>query len=149
MYHQVRLWLSRFLILIVTGWNIQAAIFLFLSGHTLSNTLGFVGSSGRLLVSGIALLFIMWNIPYIVAAYNPYRYRISLFEAIAMQAIAFIGETILYLKMSDLPPELTQTLQTYMLFDGSGLVFLCAAAALVHVKTADARSFSSMGKDGA
>ncbi|HPO59539.1 MAG TPA: hypothetical protein PLV53_11900, partial [Anaerolineaceae bacterium] len=43
----------------------------------------------------MGILFVMWNIPYLVALSDPARRRISLLEALAMQTVGVIGESLL------------------------------------------------------
>ena len=57
------------------------------------------GAAGEALVRGFGVLFVMWNVPYAVAAWHPVRRRVSLGEA----AVRFIW------------------------FDGAGLVLLLGA----------------------
>jgi len=37
----------------------------------------------------------MWNVPYLVALWNPRRNRVSLWEALVMQVVGVIGESII------------------------------------------------------
>jgi hypothetical protein len=36
---------------------------------------------------GIGVLFLMWNVPYLVALWHPIRHRISLYEWLAIRSI--------------------------------------------------------------
>lgn len=81
-------------------------------------------------VQAMGLLFVMWNVPYVVAITNPARQMISLIEACVMQGIGLVGESILLLS---LPPGhfmLTQTVQRFIGFDGAGLLLLVIALTL-------------------
>ena len=53
------------------------------------------GAAGAAAVRGMGVLFLMWNVPYAVALWHPVRYRMSLYEAITMQAIGLIGESLI------------------------------------------------------
>ncbi len=53
--------------------------------------------------AGMGVLFLMWNVPYAVALWHPLRHRISLYEALAMQAIGLLGESLIYLSLSPEP----------------------------------------------
>ncbi len=125
-----RLWLARALIALVTFFNLQcAAAFLlwparFTPGFELS------GTAGSAAVQGMGLLFVMWNVPYLVALTHPVRRRISLYEAVAMQAIGFLGESLLLALLPDSHPALSATVLRFMAFDGAGLLALLAALAL-------------------
>ena len=43
----------------------------------------------------MGVLFLMWNVPYAVALWHPVRHRVSLYEAVAMQTIGLIGESLI------------------------------------------------------
>jgi len=88
--------------------NIQAAIS-FLANPA-SNAPGYqlAGLVGQSVIKGFGVLFLMWNIPYIVALYNPFKFKISLYESVAMQLIGLIGESVI---LWQLPPDF-QTLRS-------------------------------------
>jgi hypothetical protein len=122
-----RLALARIFILLVTGWNVQASIYLIYHKQNLAMSLGVPGMSGQALILGIAVLFLMWNVPYIIAAIHPVAHRLSLVEALIMQAIALVGEVIIRGSFPALPAPLSSTISTYIIFDICGLVLLLAA----------------------
>ena len=66
----------------------------------------------------------MWNVPYAVALWHPLRYRISLYEASAMQAIGLLGESIILLCLSPAHATLHASLLRFIAFDGAGLILL-------------------------
>lgn len=85
------------------------------------------GASAEAAVRGMGVLFLMWNVPYAVAFSNPLRQRTSLWEAVAMQAIGLVGESLIYL---GLPAEYSlarQSIVRFMLFDAAGLACLLLA----------------------
>ena len=128
----IYLLLARLAIALVVVWNIQCAFaFLLWPDHF---TAGFElsGVSGGAAVRGVGLLFLMWNIPYAVALIHPLRYRISLYEATAMQVIGLLGETII---LKSIPPGqgiLHASLMRFIVFDGAGFVLLLLANWFVH-----------------
>jgi hypothetical protein len=69
----------------------------------------------------------MWNVPYIFAAWTPQRHRVSLWQAIFMQAIGLIGETGILLSLSSDHPILYQSIFRFIVFDGAGLIALIVA----------------------
>jgi len=75
----------------------------------------------------MGLLFLMWNIPYIVALLDPGRHFVSLIEAVVMQAIGVIGESILLMTLEGNHPLITTTTMRFIYFDGGGLVLLLLA----------------------
>jgi hypothetical protein len=121
------IWLARSCILLVLTWNLQAAVSLTINNNLTATALGLPGPAGRAAVLGLAVLFIMWNIPYAVAAFHPVTHRISLIEALAMQAVALLGETLILTRVPDLPVPLVSTIRTFISFDAAGLFLLLAA----------------------
>jgi len=51
------------------------------------------GGIGDAMMRSLGVLFIMLNGLYVVAVWNPDRYRIALYIAISMQAIGVVGES--------------------------------------------------------
>jgi hypothetical protein len=126
-----RIWLARFLIFVVTFLNLQCAVqFLVTPG---SYTPGFElsGDVGNAFIRSLGVLFIMWNVPYVVALLHPLRHKISLIEAVVMQGIGVIGETALLLVLPGNHPVLETSVVRFINFDGSGLFFLIVALILV------------------
>jgi len=123
-----RIWLARTLIGIVFIINVQSAVVFFANPARFAPTYELTGISGQAAIRGFAVLFIMWNVPYVVALINPIKYRISLYEAIAMQIIGLAGESLI---LQSLPTEhtiLRDSILRFIVFDGSGLVSLISAA---------------------
>jgi len=125
---RARIWSSRLLILAVAAWNIQAAAVLLLQTELISSGLDLDGPTGMAVTRGIGLLFLMWNIPYLVAAIHPIRHRFSLYEAFAMQLIGLVGEIVILLTTPNLSIAIVNTLNTYIYFDAAGLGLLVLAA---------------------
>ncbi len=90
------------------------------------------GPPGEAAIRGIGLLFLMWNIPYTVALIHPMRYRISLYEATAMQGIGLLGESLILMSLSPVHRILQSSLSRFIVFDGAGLVLLLLAIWFVH-----------------
>ena len=72
----------------------------------------------------------MWNVPYVVAIIHPRKYRLSLFQAVAMQAIGLLGESVLFTRLPGGYPQLGASILRFIIFDGSGLVALLLALLL-------------------
>src|SRR5512136_214589 len=122
--------LARLAIALVFLWNIQCAFaFLFWPGRF---TAGFElsGTPGEAALRGVGVLFLMWNIPYAVALWHPMRYRISLYEACAMQALGLLGETLIWLSLQPGQAVLRASLLRFILFDSAGLALLLLAVGL-------------------
>jgi hypothetical protein len=129
-----RTWAGRFLIGLVFLFNVQCALVFIIAPDGYVPGFELSGDAGAGMVRGMGVLFLMWNVPYLVALLDPVRHRVSLCEAITMQAIGFIGESIL---LAAFPPghELIRvTIWRFILFDGFGLLALLFAAWLTRFK---------------
>ncbi|OIO95144.1 MAG: hypothetical protein AUK03_05880 [Anaerolineae bacterium CG2_30_64_16] len=60
----------------------------------------------------------MWNVPYFVALLHPVLHRVSLYEAIAMQAIGLVGESLILWSLPGGHPAVGETLARFIAFDG-------------------------------
>jgi hypothetical protein len=126
----MRIWITRLLIATVTAWNLQAACVFILSPVTFVNAYELSGVPGEAAVRGIGVLFLMWNVPYITALWDPVRYKLALFFTVIMQFIGLVGESYI---LSTLPPEhsmLHTSILRFIVFDGAGLIMLFAAFAI-------------------
>ena len=123
----MRLWLARILIGLVLFFNIQCAILFLWKPEAFASSFELTGTPGMEMVRGLGLLFLMWNVPYAVALFNPQKHRISLFEAIAMQTIGLVGETFICLTLPSTHFIARNTLFRFIAFDSSGLVALLLA----------------------
>ena len=83
------------------------------------------------MIRGFGLLFIMWNVPYVIALINPVIYRVSLIEAVVMQLIGAVGETVILLTLPGNHSALTVSVTRFIIFDGAGFFVLLAALLLV------------------
>ncbi len=88
----VLIWVSRTLICAVTFSNLLAAFQFMLRPNIYAPGFELQGESGTAAIQGMGLLFLMWNVPYIVALLHPFKHSISLIEAVAMQTIGVVGE---------------------------------------------------------
>jgi hypothetical protein len=133
----MRLNLARGLIGLVILWNLQAAaVFLiwperYIAGFELQ------GIASEAMLRGLGVLFVMWNVPYAVALWHPVRYRISLYESLAMQIIGLVGETAILLSVSSVYAMLRTSISRFILFDIGGLILLVVAAVITRVNNQD------------
>ncbi len=127
---RVRKGIARFFIAVVVFFNLQAAVAFLAYPGRYAPGFELNGVAGEALVRGMGILFLMWNVPYLVALVDPLRYRVSLYEAVAMQAIGVIGESILLASLVGEHPALTATANRFIAFDGAGLGLLVLAAIL-------------------
>ena len=123
----MKLWIGRICTLTVLLWNVQCALLFLLYPAEYSSGFELSGVSGQVFVQGLGFLFLMWNVPYIIAALNPIKWRTSLIEASIMQAIGFLGEQWLLYKLPDGHLLLQATLSRFIFFDGAGVVLLIVA----------------------
>ena len=128
---RLQIWLARVCIGLVFFFNVQCAIVFLVAPAGYAPSFEMAGTVGEGMVRGMGLLFLMWNVPYAVALWNPLRWRWSLLEAVVMQAIGFFGETALLFTVSPDHTILRSSVERFMLFDGSGLVLLLLAAWLI------------------
>lgn len=127
----MRLWLSRGCIAIVFFANVQCAVAFILSPGTFASSYELIGVVGNVTIQAIGVLFLMWNVPYAVALWHPARHRLSLWEAVVMQAIGVIGESIIRVSFPVGHLVLQASLTRFIGFDGFGLCLLAIALWLV------------------
>ena len=127
-----RQWLARFLIGVVLLFNIQCAVVFIWSPQAYTSGFELEGEIGAAMLRGMGLLFVMWNIPYLFAAWQPVKNRLSLYEAVLMQAIGFLGESAIFLTLPGNHPALHASLLRFIAFDGTGMVLLILAAWVTH-----------------
>ena len=122
------MWPGRALIALVFAWNVQCALAFLISPAVYSASFELSGPTGEAMVRGIGVLFLMWNVPYAVAFWHPVRYRVALWEALAMQSIGLIGESLILLTLDAGYARARTSIARFIAFDAAGLVLLVAAA---------------------
>lgn len=120
-------WVCRVLIAIVLFWNLQAALLFMLSPSSFVAVFELQGISGKAAVIGVGILFLMWQVPYVFALINPLRFKISLYEAIIMQGIGLVAESLLYARIPSVHAQLRSSILRFIVFDGIGLILLLLA----------------------
>jgi hypothetical protein len=126
-----RLWPARLLIALVTIWNLQAALVFILWPERFAPGFELTGGPGVAAVRGTGILFMMWNVPYLVALWHPRKYRLALGMALAMQSIGLVGESLILLTLPDGHAFLRASILRFITFDGVGLLLLATALWLV------------------
>jgi hypothetical protein len=122
-----RIWIGRALIGLVLFINVQSALVFWINPGWFAPAYELSGIPGQAAIRGFAVLFLMWNVPYVVALVNPVKFKISLYEAIVMQSIGLVGESFI---LWSLPIEhviLRGSIWRFIIFDGAGLVALLVA----------------------
>lgn len=125
-----RAWVSRGLIAVVIAWNLQAAISFLLHPQVYAPAFELSGVPGMAALRGVAVLFLMWNVPYLVACWQPRRQRVSLWEALVMQVLGVAGETVILLCLPPGHEPLAGALLRFVLFDAAGVIALGSALVL-------------------
>ena len=125
-----RLWAARLLIAVVLAWNLECALVFWLNPGVFAAGFELAGIPGAAAVRGFAVLFGMWNIPYLVALWHPQRQRLSLGEALAMQIVGVIGESLILFSLPAGHAILHASLLRFIEFDAAGVVCLIGAALL-------------------
>ena len=125
-----RLWAARLLIAVVVAWNLQCALVFFSNPAAFAPGFELAGIPGEAAVRGFAVLFVMWNIPYLVALWNPLRHRLSLWEALAMQVVGVVGESLILFLIPVGHLILHTSVVRFIAFDAAGVVMLIGAIML-------------------
>ena len=126
----MRLNLARGLIGVVIFFNLQAALVFLLWPQNYISAFELEGVIGEAMLRGFGVLFLMWNVPYAVALWNPIRYRISLYEALVMQTIGLVGESMIYATLPEIHSLVRGSIMRFIVFDTLGLMLLISAAVL-------------------
>jgi hypothetical protein len=123
-------WVARLLIAVVVAWNLECALVFWFNPGVFAPGFELAGIPGAAAVRGFAVLFLMWNIPYLVALWHPQRHRLSLWEALAMQTLGVIGESLILFSLPAGHIILHASLLRFIAFDASGVVALLMAVLL-------------------
>lgn len=119
---------GRILIGIVFILNVQAGIVFYFTPQDFSNAYELIGLPGNVAISGFGLLFLMWNIPYAFALWNPIKHWVSLIQAILMQLIGCLGEIAIILRIPENQYNvLRSSILRFIIFDSAGLFLLLFA----------------------
>lgn len=121
------LWGSRICFGLVLLWNIQCAAAFLVSPGIFAPGFEVSGTPGDAIMRGYGILFLMWNVPYLVAMWNPRKYRTSVIEAICMQVIGLVGESFLLISLPAGHAMARETIMRFVWFDGIGLALLMFA----------------------
>lgn len=127
-------WIARALIAVVLFLNLQAAVLTIFRPQDYVSAFQLEGEPGRVAVVGVGILFLMWQVPYIFALLNPLKNRRSLLEAVIMQGIGLVGESVLLTTISPEYEMLRGSIRRYSQFDAGGLVLLMIALVVISAK---------------
>jgi len=125
----------RLCIGLVLIWNVQCAVAFLVAPAGYAAGFELTGAAGEAAVRGMGALFLMWNVPYAVALWQPVRHRVSLYEAVVMQGIGLTGETLILLSLPAALVTARASIGRFILFDGVGLALLIVAALIMRRQT--------------
>lgn len=117
-------WIVRVLIGIVVFFNLDAAFSFMVYPKAYAPGFELYGVPGEAMIQGMGLLFLMWNVPYIIAILDPEKHFISLIASVIMQAIGVFGESILLIRLPGEHPLIKSSTLRFIVFDASGLILL-------------------------
>ena len=127
----LRLWTARLLITIVLGWNLECALAFLLNPGAYTPGFELTGIPGNAAIRGFAVLFGMWCVPYGVALWHPQHQRVSLWEALVMQTVGVVGESLILISLPAGYPALQGSLIRFITFDALGIFLLVGAVLLL------------------
>ena len=94
-------------------------------------------TTGEAVVRGFGILFLMWNVPYLVTLWNPIHNRTSFYESIIMQFIGLVGEAYILQTIPRTYALAHSTIMRFILFDALGLAILLFAFFLSRTTSAN------------
>lgn len=132
MQARTRIWIARILVGLVLLSNLYAAVSFLLAPNDYAPGFELKGEPGRVVVLGTAVLFIMWQVPYVFALVHPLRQHTALTQAAIMQGIGLAGETWILQGIPEAHSTLRGSILRFIVFDAAGLLLLILALLLVH-----------------
>lgn len=122
---------SQTLIALVLVSNLFAAVPFMLNPKSYMGGFELSGVPGEKAVAGMGILFLMWQVPYAFALINPVKHFVSLLEAVTMQTIGFLGESLLLSSIDSSHGVLRGSITRFIIFDGVGLALLITSWGVV------------------
>jgi hypothetical protein len=124
-------WLARAAVGFVFAGNLACAVSFILQPDDYAASFELTGISGKTVVQGFGILFLMWNATYPPVLFRPSAQRTLFAVILIQQLIGVVGETWLWLELPAGHPALQATGQRFILFDGLGLLLMGAAYVLL------------------
>ncbi len=132
-YHRTALWLARLALIVVFFFNVSCALAFVVRPAAYAPGFEVSGVVGEVLVRGIGILFLMWNVTYPLAIWDPWRCRWLFLIVIIQQAIGLTGETWMLLALPAGHAALATTGWRFVAFDGGGLVAMLVTFTLMQL----------------
>lgn len=128
--------LCRLVVGMVFAWNLSAAIPFVVNpaAYTVGFQVADCGIGGEVLVRGLGIAFLMWQVPFIPVIWNPGRQQTVFACLLGMQLIGLLGESLMMVLLPDGNSLLRATGWRFILFDGSGLLLMGIAYAVLDIK---------------
>ena len=128
---KLRYLITRLLIGLVLLSNLECATVFLTHPQQYNQAYELTGLPGEAAIRGFAILFFMWNIPYVFALIQPANNFLSLIEANLMQLTGLIGESWLITQIPMQHSLLRSSITRFIIFDGIGLLILFIAAMFI------------------
>ncbi len=136
------LWLARLALVVVFFFNVSCALAFVVRPAAYAPGFEVSGVVGQVIVRGIGILFLMWNVTYPLAIRDPWRYRWLFLIVIIQQVIGLTGETWMLLTLPPGHAALATTGWRFVAFDGGGLVAMLITFALMQLTHSRSRQTS-------
>jgi hypothetical protein len=130
----MKIYLTRLLVALVILVNLQCAVAFLVNPGKFAPGFELSGATGEAAIRGFGVLFLMWNVPYLVALWDPVQNRSALFEAVVMQTIGLIGETYIYKLLPNEHFIARSSIERFVYFDAAGLAGLLLGVYLTRGK---------------
>ena len=141
-YHRTALWLAQLALIVVFFFNVSCALAFVVRPAAYAPGFEVSGVVGEMLVRGIGILFLMWNVTYPLAIWDPWHYRWLFLIVIIQQTIGLTGEMWMLLTLSPGHATLATTGWRFVAFDGGGLVAMLVTFALMQLTGSRSRQTS-------
>jgi len=115
-------WLTRLAVGTVFFFNVTCGLAFVAQPDRYAPAFEVGGTPGRVLVRGMGILFLMWNVTYPPVLLDPRRHRTLFAVILAQQAVGLAGETWVWLALPPGHAALWTTGMRFIVFDGAGLV---------------------------
>jgi len=115
-------WLARLVVGVVFFFNVTCALAFVARPGRYAPAFEVGGVPGQVLVRGIGILFLMWNVTYLPVLFWPGRQRTLFAVILVQQAIGLAGEAWIWATLPSGHAPLRATGLRFILFDGAGLL---------------------------
>jgi hypothetical protein len=130
-------WFARLALSVVFFFNTTCAVAFIRRPEAYAPSFEVSGTAGAALVRGMGLLFLMWNVTYPLAIWNPQGHRWLFAIILLQQAIGVIGETWMVLTLPPGHETLAASGLRFIAFDAGGLIAMGVAFALLQISRSD------------